>query len=161
MSARMWRIGGVAAAVLLVVAAWFALVSPTLQKAEALQLEAASQQAASDQLRSRISLLKKQSEELPAQEAKLAGIQQRMPGTPALPMDIIYDRAYRGGLSFERENGLEARLTWHSIEHLMDNYSLRPLTTGMRMAAPTTSEVMRAAMTCSCWSAWPSLMTLT
>ena len=61
-------------------------------------------------------------------------------GTPALPMDIIYDRADRGGISFEQENGLEARLTWHSIEHLMDNYSLRPLTGAFRMAAPTTSE---------------------
>ena len=34
---------------------------------------------------SRISLLKKQSEELPAQEAILAEIQQRMPPTVALP----------------------------------------------------------------------------
>jgi hypothetical protein len=85
MSARTWRIGGVVAAVLVLVAAWFLAVSPTLQKAEALEVEAASQRAASDQLRSRISLLKKQSEELPAQEAKLAAIQQRMPSTPALP----------------------------------------------------------------------------
>jgi Type II secretion system (T2SS), protein M subtype b len=84
-SPRVWRIGGIAAAVLVLVAAWFALVSPTLQKAEALNVEAASQQAASDQLRSRISLLKKQSEELPAQEAKLASIQQRLPSTAALP----------------------------------------------------------------------------
>jgi hypothetical protein len=81
----MWRLGGVAAAVLLLVGAWFALISPTLQKAAALDVEAASQQAASDQLRSRISLLKKQSEELPAQEAILAEIQQRMPPTVALP----------------------------------------------------------------------------
>lgn len=85
MSARTWRIGGVVAAILVLVAAWFLAVSPTLQKAEALEVETAGQQAASDQLRSRISLLKKQSEELPAQEAKLASIQQRMPSTPALP----------------------------------------------------------------------------
>ena len=85
MSARTWRIGGVVAAILVLVAAWFLAVSPTLQKAEALEVETAAQKAASDQLRSRISLLKKQSEELPAQEAKLASIQQRMPSTPALP----------------------------------------------------------------------------
>jgi Tfp pilus assembly protein PilO len=85
MSARTWRIGGVLAAVLLLVVAWFALVSPTRQAAAALDEETLSQQAASDQLRSRISLLKKQSEELPAQEAKLASIQQRMPGDAALP----------------------------------------------------------------------------
>lgn len=85
MSARTWRIGGVLAAVLLLVVAWFALVSPTRQATAALQEETLSQQAASDQLRSRISLLKKQSEELPAQEAKLASIQQRMPSDAALP----------------------------------------------------------------------------
>jgi Tfp pilus assembly protein PilO len=85
MSARTWRIAGVAAALLLLVAGWFALVSPTLADAAALDTEAASQQAASDQLESRISLLKKQSEELPAQEAILASIQQRMPSDAALP----------------------------------------------------------------------------
>jgi Tfp pilus assembly protein PilO len=81
----MWRVAGIAAAVLLLVGAWFALISPTMQKAAALEVETASQQAASEQLRSRISLLKKQSEELPAQEAILAEIQQRMPPTVALP----------------------------------------------------------------------------
>jgi Tfp pilus assembly protein PilO len=84
-STRTWRIGGIAAAVLILVLAWFLAVSPTLEKASALEVETASQQAASEQLRSRISLLKKQSEELPAQEAKLAAIQQRMPATAALP----------------------------------------------------------------------------
>lgn len=85
LSPRMWRVGGIAAAVLLLVAAWFAVISPTLQSAAALDVETASQEAASQQLESRISLLKKQSEELPAQEAILAEIQQRMPPTVALP----------------------------------------------------------------------------
>ena len=81
----MWRVGGILAAVLVLVAAWFAVISPTLESAAALEVETASQQAASQQLESRISLLKKQSEELPAQEAILAEIQQRMPPTVALP----------------------------------------------------------------------------
>lgn len=85
MSARNWRIGGVASAVLVLLLSWFLLVSPTLDKASALETETASEQAASEALRSRISLLKKQSEELPAQEALLASIQQRMPSTAALP----------------------------------------------------------------------------
>jgi type IV pilus assembly protein PilO len=84
-TATRWRIAGIAAALLILVGSWFALVSPTLQSAAALDVETASQQAASAALESRISLLKKQSEELPAQEAKLAGIQQQMPPTPALP----------------------------------------------------------------------------
>jgi Tfp pilus assembly protein PilO len=81
----MWRAGGIAGAVLLLVAAWFAVISPTMQSAAALEEETVSQEEASSQLRSRISLLKKQSEELPAQEAILAEIQQRMPPTVALP----------------------------------------------------------------------------
>lgn len=85
LSPRMWRLGGIASAVLLLVGAWFGLISPTMQRAAALDVETAGQQATSEQLRSRISLLKKQSEELPAQEAKLAEIQQRMPPTVALP----------------------------------------------------------------------------
>jgi Tfp pilus assembly protein PilO len=85
MSPRVWRIGGVAAAVLVLVVAWLLVIGPTMDKAAALDEETASQQAASEQLRSRISLLKKQSEELPAQEAVLAEIQQRMPPTAALP----------------------------------------------------------------------------
>ena len=85
MSTRTWRLGGIAAAVLLLVGAWFAVISPTLSDAAALETETVSQQDASAQLQSRISLLKKQSEELPAQEAKLAAIGQRMPATPALP----------------------------------------------------------------------------
>lgn len=85
MSPRLWRVSGVAVAVVVLLLAWFLAISPTLQSAAALDEETASQQAASAQLRSRISLLKKQSEELPAQEAILAEIQQRMPGSAALP----------------------------------------------------------------------------
>ena len=85
MTATRWRIGGVLAAILLLVVTWFVVISPTFEKASALEAETVSQQDASQQLRSRISLLKKQSAELPAQEAKLASIQQRMPATAALP----------------------------------------------------------------------------
>ena len=85
LSPRKWRLLGIAAAILLMVGAWFAVISPTLQKAEALETETISQLAASEQLRSRISLLKKQSEELPEQEAILAEIGQQMPPTAALP----------------------------------------------------------------------------
>lgn len=80
-----WRLIGVAGAFLVLIAAWFLLISPQLSKAEALQAETLSQQQAADQLRSKISLLKKQSQELPAKEAELAAIAQRMPGTPSVP----------------------------------------------------------------------------
>ena len=85
LSPRMWRVLGIGAALLVLVAGWFVLISPTLESAEALEVETVSQQEASDQLRARISLLEKQSEELPAQEAILAEIHQQLPPTVALP----------------------------------------------------------------------------
>ena len=85
MSVRMWRIATAVGVVAILVATWMLLVRPQRAKAAELEVETASQQAASDQLESRISLLKKQSEELPAQEAKLASIQQRIPATSSIP----------------------------------------------------------------------------
>ena len=85
MSVRMWRIATAVGVVAILVATWMLLVGPQRAKAAELEVETASQQAASQQLESRISLLKKQSEELPAQEAKLAAIQQRIPATSSIP----------------------------------------------------------------------------
>ncbi|HEY9171015.1 MAG TPA: TonB-dependent receptor [Verrucomicrobiae bacterium] len=63
-------------------------------------------------------------------------------GTPALPMDMIEDDAWRVGLRHAGEytfGSLESRFYYHSIEHLMDNYSLRPAG-AMRMFSPATSD---------------------
>jgi Tfp pilus assembly protein PilO len=85
MSVRIWRIATVVGVVAILVVSWVLLVGPQRAKAADLEVETVSQQTASDQLESRISLLKKQSEELPAQEAKLAAIQQRIPATTSIP----------------------------------------------------------------------------
>ena len=85
MSVRMWRIATAVGVVAILVVTWMLLVGPQRAKAAELEIETASQQSASQQLESRISLLKKQSEELPAQEAKLAAIQQRIPATSSIP----------------------------------------------------------------------------
>jgi len=65
-------------------------------------------------------------------------------GTPALPMDMIEDDSYRLGLRHTGNHafgGLEGRLYYHSIDHLMDNYSLRPLAAGaLRMQSPAVSD---------------------
>jgi iron complex outermembrane receptor protein len=65
-------------------------------------------------------------------------------GTPALPMDMIKDDSWRLRL---RQQGdyefgtIEGRIAFHRIEHLMDNYSLRPLAPGaMRMFSPAESD---------------------
>jgi len=73
-------------------------------------------------------------------DAKLT--RTRDAGTPALPMDMIEDDAWRVGLRHAGDYGfgsLESRFYYHSIEHLMDNYSLRPAG-AMRMFSPATSD---------------------
>lgn len=67
-------------------------------------------------------------------------------GTPALPMDMIKDDAWKLGLKQKEKFGwgtLESRLYVHDIDHLMDNHSLRPAPmppAGMAMEAPSTSR---------------------
>ena len=85
MSVRMWRIATLVGVVAILVVTWMLLVGPQRAKAAELEAETLNQKTASSQLESRISLLKKQSEELPAQEAKLAAIQQRIPATSSIP----------------------------------------------------------------------------
>lgn len=62
-------------------------------------------------------------------------------GTPALPMDMVEDDAQAVNLAWDGRLGdtrLTARVYRHDIEHLMDNYSLRP-NAGTRMYAPADS----------------------
>jgi iron complex outermembrane receptor protein len=62
-------------------------------------------------------------------------------GTPALPMDMIKDDANKTAVSYNAQYGfgeVEAKIYRHEITHLMDNYSLRGLTSGM--LAPATSN---------------------
>ncbi len=68
----------------------------------------------------------------------------RNAGTPAVPMDMITDDSWRVGL---RQTGeyefaeLDSRIAFHSIDHLMNNYSLRPLAPGApRLFSPATSD---------------------
>jgi iron complex outermembrane receptor protein len=72
-------------------------------------------------------------------------------GTPALPMDMIRDDADTFALGYQGDAGfgvLEAKIYRHRIEHLMDNYSLRPA--GMsRMFAPATSDDSGASLATS------------
>lgn len=72
-------------------------------------------------------------------------------GTPALPMDMIRDFAEKAALSYSGDTGahaLEARVYVHDIEHLMDNYSLRPNLnpTTMWAFAPATSTDQGASV---------------
>jgi iron complex outermembrane receptor protein len=63
-------------------------------------------------------------------------------GTPTLPMDMVKDNADRLRLAFRGDSPLgelDVGVYRHEIDHVMDNFSLRPVT-GMRMQAPSTSD---------------------
>ena len=64
-------------------------------------------------------------------------------GTPALPMDMIEDDSWHIGIR-QRETlpwgTVENRLYMFDIDHLMDNYSLRPAMAAMRMKGPAASR---------------------
>ncbi|MDQ3413702.1 MAG: TonB-dependent receptor [Verrucomicrobiota bacterium] len=68
----------------------------------------------------------------------------RNAGTPALPMDMLEDDSWHAGLRQTSALGfgeLEARFGFHSIDHLMNNFSLRPLPPGAApLIAPTHSD---------------------
>lgn len=78
-------------------------------------------------------------------------LRTRDAGTPALPMDMVEDDGFNIGLRYRGEldfGTLEGRVYHHSIDHLMDNYSLR--TPGpMRMQAPASSNDYGAALSLS------------
>jgi len=64
-------------------------------------------------------------------------------GTATLPMDMVKDDANRVRLAFKGDTPagqLEAQVYRHEIDHLMDNFSLRPLAAPNRMQAPATSD---------------------
>ncbi len=65
-------------------------------------------------------------------------------GTPALPMDMIEDDGCNLGARFNSSCDFgtwSARVYYHHIDHLMDNFSMRPLVAGaMPMFSPATSD---------------------
>ncbi|OYY93290.1 MAG: hypothetical protein B7Y41_10890 [Hydrogenophilales bacterium 28-61-23] len=74
-------------------------------------------------------------------DANVSQHRVRDAGNPALPMDMVKDDADAMNLAWEGKFGdtsISTRIYWHDIEHLMDNYSLRP-NAGTRMYAPATS----------------------
>ncbi|GAA4354087.1 hypothetical protein GCM10023145_21470 [Angustibacter luteus] len=71
--------------VLLIVAAWFLLISPQRSEAASLRDEATQQSAANAQIKLKTQQLKAQFASLPARQAQLAEIKQQMPENPALP----------------------------------------------------------------------------
>lgn len=85
---RVWTLGTAAVVALVLAAGWFLLISPTRADAASIQEQTVTQQQANVQLAQKIEQLKVQAQDLPAQEAKLAEIRQKIPASPGLPSFI-------------------------------------------------------------------------
>lgn len=82
---RQWTMltGVVVLAVL--AAGWLMLVSPKRAQATELQAQTEAQVSAAATLRTKLALLQQQAADLPAQRARLAAVQSKIPDSPALP----------------------------------------------------------------------------
>jgi len=81
---RRWVAGAVAAALVLVLASWFLLISPQRSQAAELRAQAMEQQETNDSIRLQTQQLKAQFASLPQRQAELAEIRRQMPSTPDL-----------------------------------------------------------------------------
>jgi Tfp pilus assembly protein PilO len=84
-STRTWTAGTAVAAVLLLIAGWFVLISPQRSEAADLRDQVTAQNAANDQIALKTKQLQAQFASLPERQAQLAEIKQQMPDNPALP----------------------------------------------------------------------------
>lgn len=82
---RKWTLATAGLVVLVLLAGWLLVISPKRSEAAELTDQAAAQVDKNQQLRAQIEVLKAQAADLPAQEAKLAEIRQKLPANPALP----------------------------------------------------------------------------
>lgn len=85
---RIWTLGTAAVVVIVLAAGWFLLVQPTRAEAAAIKEQTVSQQTANAELVRKIENLKVLAQDVPAQEAKLAKLRQRIPAQPGLPSFI-------------------------------------------------------------------------
>ncbi|NLT54105.1 MAG: hypothetical protein GXX79_05965 [Actinomycetales bacterium] len=80
-----WVAATVALCVLLLVAAWFLLVSPRQARASELSDQTVAAEQGNQSLQIEIARLKEQANELPNRQADLKALQEQMPQTPDLP----------------------------------------------------------------------------
>jgi Tfp pilus assembly protein PilO len=83
--AKGWRIGGIAAAAVLLVVGWFLVVSPQRTAAADLRAQAVEAQGRNESLQARINLLRKQSADVPKKLADIKAYAASIPSTPGLP----------------------------------------------------------------------------
>jgi hypothetical protein len=81
---RTWAVLAGAVIVVILAAGWFGAVSPQKAKVKGLHTDTANEQVKNQQLSGKIRLLKSQQSDGPAEIARIAAIEDRIPATPAL-----------------------------------------------------------------------------
>jgi Tfp pilus assembly protein PilO len=82
---QQWIAGTVVALLLIVAAGWFLAISPQKHKASSLGAQSAAQEQTNSGLRTKLSVLTAQMSAVPAEEASVAAVTQRIPTDPDLP----------------------------------------------------------------------------
>ena len=82
---KQWITLTVVAAVALVAAGWFLVISPKRSEAAEVRTQVADQLSSNDVLATQIEVLKAKSRDLPAEQASLARVAAKIPENPALP----------------------------------------------------------------------------
>jgi len=81
---RLWMVGGVLGAAVLLAVTWFLLVTPQHEERDNLMESVQVTQRQLGLLQQRIGKLQKDNEKLPEYQAELAKAQKALPATPAL-----------------------------------------------------------------------------
>ena len=82
---RLWNVGTVLVVLVIVAAGWLLVVSPKRTDASTLRAQAVAAVAQNQQVEGKIRELKLQQQQLPAQQAQIAAINQQIPSQPQLP----------------------------------------------------------------------------
>lgn len=100
-STMKWYGGAALAAVLVLLAGFFLLVSPARSNADEIQAQAAAQDDANGMLQSKIDTLKAQYKDLPTYQKDLAALQTHLPTTPQMPalLRSLSQAAARSGVT--------------------------------------------------------------
>jgi Tfp pilus assembly protein PilO len=102
---RLWMVGGVLVAALLLAVSWFFLISPEHAQRDSLNNEAASTEARMTQLQKRLGDLRKENDKLAEYKALLAKDRRALPTMPALS-DLLRELQTAGDLTGVSVSGL-------------------------------------------------------
>jgi type IV pilus assembly protein PilO len=99
---RKWTVGTALVAVVVLLAAWFLLISPKRAEVADLEAQTAAQQQENSKLQTEKEVLQQQNKNLPEMQADLAALKTKIPDAPELPTYIreLQDLGRQSGVTF-------------------------------------------------------------